>query len=269
MTARPSNIVRWLALTLALGLTALALIALACGPSAPAAQEQPLPECTAERSNPETDDCIKPTDPPTNTPKPTPTTPLEVAPAHATQGIPATPVPSLADQITDTVQNGNYDAIARVRVVSHRHVTITPTEKNFIAEWTRSQLEVTDTLRGSLPATIEVVTSTGAQNASLDVNGNYILFLRKSFVDAGSSQYPGDPTRIRLTQAELTEFGGEGFNYLGRQAWAVDGATVYRIPVGHIVSYEVAAMTDLEAARADGETMTLAALEQALRPANN
>ena len=50
VTAGPSNIVRWLALTLGLGLTALALAALACGPSAPSEQSEdptPTPEPTA------------------------------------------------------------------------------------------------------------------------------------------------------------------------------------------------------------------------------
>ncbi len=247
------------------------MIALACAPAAPTGQQQPLPLCNAERSNPETDGCIKPTEGPTSTALPTPTTPTEVAPARpAAASATPTATPSLTDQITDAAQSDDYDAIARVKAISRRHVTIKPTEKNFIPEWTRTRLEVVDTLRGALPESIEIVTPAGARNASLDVDGSYILFLRKSFVDADSSQFPGDPTRAQLTQAELTEFEGEAYIYFGRQVWAIDGATAIRVPSkGHLLAGEPAVMTDLQAAKAHGETMTLAGLEQMLRPADN
>ena len=271
---------RWLTLTLATSLAALAMAALACAPIAPAGQgasatpslvpsetEQQKPICTDETWF---TDCIKPTFPPTDTPEPTPTIPLEIYGASGEDDdLPtATPVP-LTDQVKKAVQDDDLDAIVRARVISHRRVTITPTEDNFIPHWTRSRLEITDILRGELPAAIDIVTPTFIPNAALDVNGDYILFLRKSFVDAESSQFPGDPTRTRLNQAELAEFGGEAYVYLGRQVWVVDGASVHKVPSKEHLLSEMTEVTDLAIAKANGETMMLAALERILRPGDN
>ena len=259
---------RWVALTLATGLVGLTMAAVAVASVAPQWLAQQKPICTAETWF---TDCIKPTFPPTDTPEPTPTIPTEIYDAGAEEEdeLPtATPVP-LVDQVKKAVQDDDLDAIVRVKVISHRRVTITPTETNFIPHWTRSRLEITGILRGEIPAAVEVATLTYSPNASLDVNGDYILFLRKSFVDAESSQFPGDPTRTRLNQAELAEFGGEAYIYFGHHIWAVDGASVYRVPVEHIVSYKGVVATDLAVAKANGETMTLAALERILRPGDN
>ncbi len=259
---------RWIALTLATGLVALTLAAVVVASVPPQWLAQQKPICTDETWF---TDCIKPTFPPTDTPEPTPTIPTEIYDAGADEDddLPTvTPVP-LIDQVTDMVRDGEYDAIARVRVLSHRRVTVTTlTYDFFIAEWTRSRVKVTETLRGDLPATLDIVSLTGS-NGALDISGDYILFLRKSLIGAESSQFPGDPARVRLNQSQLDEVGGEASSYLGRQVWAVDGASVYRVPVEHIVSHETAVATDLAVAKANGETMTLAALDRILRPDDN
>ena len=264
MTTDLSNavLIRLAVLALAVG-----LLALACGPASPVGQDQQKPICTAETWN---TDCIKPTDPPMDTPAPTPTTPPEIAFAERPEEVlpTATPTP-LSEQIADTIRNGDYDAIARVKVVSHRRVKVTPTYDFFITDWIRSRVKVAETLRGSLPANIDLAIPAGALNGALDIDGEYILFLHFSMIDEGRSPYTDDPTRIPLNQTQLDEFGGEAFIYLGRQAWAVDGATVYRIPVGHITSCEAVAITDHDVAKANGETMTLAALKELFRPTAN
>ena len=273
---------RWLALALATGLAALAMAALACAPIAPAGQgasatpsvvqsepEQQKPICTDETWF---TDCIKPTFPPTDTPEPTPTIPPEIYGASGEDDdLPtATPVP-LIDQVTDMVRDGEYDAIARVKVLSHRRVTVTTlTYDFFIAKWTRSRVKVTETLRGDLPATLDIASPAFSPNGALDIGGDYILFLDlPAFVDVGDAQFADDQKRIKLNRTQMEDFSGEAGDYLGLQVWVVDGTSVYRVPVEHIVSYETAVATDLAIAKANGETMTLAALERILRPGDN
>ncbi len=273
---------RWLALTLATSLAALAMAVLACAPIAPAGQgasatpslvpsepEQQKPICTDETWF---TDCIKPTFPPTDTPEPTPTIPLEIYGASGEDDDFPTPTPvPLIDQVTDMVRDGEYDAIARVKVLSHRRVTVTTlTYDFFIAEWTRSRVKVTETLRGDLPATFDIVIPAFFPNGALDIDGDYILFLDSpAFVDVGDAQFASEQKRIKLNRTQMEDFGGEAGAYLGRQVWTVDGASVYRVPVEHIVSYETTVATDLAVAKANRETMTLAALERILRPGDN
>ena len=278
----PNRLETWRWLALAVGLVALAMAALACAPIAPAGQGasaipslvplepgQQKPICTAETWF---TDCIKPTFPPTDTPEPTPTIPPEIYGASGEDDdFPtATPVP-LIDQVTDMVRDGEYDAIARVKVLSHRRVTVTTlTYDFFIAEWTRSRVKVTEMLRGDLPATFDIVIPAFFPNGALDVGGDYILFLDlPAFVDVGDAQFAGNQKRIKLNQTQMGDFGGEAGAYLGRQVWTVNGASVYRVPVEHITSYREVIATDLAIAKANGETMTLAALERILRPDDN
>ena len=244
------------------------LLAVACGPASPAVQVEPSPECTAERWDPDRYGCVKPTEPPLNTRVPTPTTPLEVSLARVEEGVPATPVPPLADRIDEAVASDRYDAIARVRVLSHDQVSIIPYEQIFVAGWIRSSLEVVETLRGELPGEAEIALPSGMPNAALDVGGYYVVFLFKGILDASVTQHEGDFRRIRLGADELTAFGGEASIYLGDLVWAVDGATVYRVPVDHLTAAAASALTDLAVAKAEGESMTLADLEAVLRPSD-
>ena len=114
---------------LLLGLIALLL---ACGPVAPAGQDATEPEtptattATIQPTEPPTPTAtlyppgyIKPTDLPTTTPFPTLPDPPTPEPTVFVQDSPGSTV---AEQVTQFAQTEEYDAIARIRVLSARDV---------------------------------------------------------------------------------------------------------------------------------------------------
>jgi hypothetical protein len=132
--------------------------------------------------------------PPPSTPRPTPTTPIEIPLPPTEVGPTPTPIPPLTERIKATLDSNRYDAIARVKVISNERVTIIPYEKIFVADWTRSTLEIVETLRGELPEEVEVASPTGAANGALDIGGYYVAFLFKGVVDASIKQFEGQQT---------------------------------------------------------------------------
>ena len=263
--------------TLLLGSAALAL---ACGPVAPAGQDATEPEtptattAAVQPTEPPTPTAtlyppgyIKPTDLPTTTPFPTLPDPPTPAPTVFVQDSPG---PTLAEQVTQFAEDeaGNYDAVARVKVVSNRQVTIPdgiqwpPMREPTFSDtnlW-RTNVNVVKTYYGTLSNQYDFVTLDSLPNAALDVGREYIVFIYENFV--GESEYPGEGGRRHYNQEQLDGIGGRGGIFLGEQLWIVDGDTAWRIPVEHIL--EGPSGSDLAAAKAGGESLLVTELEVAI-----
>ena len=95
------------------------------------------------------------------------------------------------------------------------------------------------------------------------VNGQeYVLFISKTFVRA--SEYPDAPhDKFLYNQTQLNAIGGEGGTKFALQSWIVDGERAWRIPVEHFS--EGATRSDIAAAKAGGESLSLSELENAIR----
>ena len=171
---------RYACLSLAFVLTALALVALACGPSAPAGQEDDAVEAEATptlpwlgtppteedvatlralpTSTPYPSGYVKPTDLPTFTPFPTVDWSAEDAmavPASGGVSNASTPSPLVAE-IRKFMAKGYFDAVARVRVGSHRDVPV-PERDGSQTQSRRHTLKVISTYQGALPSSLDLL----------------------------------------------------------------------------------------------------------------
>ena len=266
-----------------LGIAALLLIGLvplvACGPAAlpddvsvdlvpldpqptrdPNATEQPT-------STPYPTDYVKPTDLPTTTPFPTlppnPTSP----PRGAGTGDP-TISQKLVQFITD--ERNTFDSVVRVKVLSHRtHVVplnVTwpdPADPPYLSPeleyrtYTRTKLKTISTVQGpSLPATFELVAMSIWPNIALDLNKEYILFVRQQVGAVGD--FDGHPSKVEYNAKQLKAFGGKASHLMGQQVWIIDGTVARRVPLDHHQS-EIAG-DSLAAAKLGGESMTVTQL---------
>ena len=165
-----------------------------------------------------------------------------------------------------------YDAIARVRAVSHRNVTVPrgiewpPNESPFYGSHTfiRTSMRVIETYRGVLlPDNYEIVSFSTWENTKLDIDRDYILFVRKQYV--AKEEYPDDVTRHRFNKEQLDAFGGTGGILLGVQVWIVDENTAWRVPIEHF--RDTVPGSNWEAAKAGGENLPVAELEAAIAAA--
>ena len=175
----------------------------------------------------------------------------------------------MAEQVTRFAESERYDAVARVRVLSHREVAIPtdiewppmkePTFSNTPFE--RTSVEIIETYHGTLSSPYGLVTHCYMlENADLDIGREYVVFVHEYFV--GENEYPGEPGRSHYNQAQLDAVGGRGGVFQGRQLWIIDGDTAWRIPVEHIV--DAPPGPDLAAAKAGGESLALSKLEAAI-----
>ena len=264
-------------------LLTLAALGLACGPVAPAGQDATEPEtptattAAVQPTEPPTPTAtlyppgyIKPTDLPTTTPFPTLPDPPTPEP---TVFVPHSPGPTLAEQVTQFAEDeaGNYDAVARVRIVSSGQVTIPdgiqwpPMREPTFSDtnlW-RTRVNVVNTYYGTLSNQYDFVTLDSLSNAALDVGQEYIVFIYEYFV--GENEYQGEGGRSHYNKKQLDAMGGRGGIFLGRQLWILDGDTAWRIPVEHIV--EGPPGSDLTAAKTAGESLPVTELEVAIAAA--
>ena len=282
------------ALTTTLVLAGLTVLALACGPASPsergaAAQvETPAPTeaptpTIQPTATPYPPGYVKPTDLPTWTPFPTlPPNPtlehrLELA-AKGDSGADApksTPTPTLAEQVTQYARENAdyYDAIARVRSLSHRSVTVPediewpplydPTFIGLLSD--RTGIQTVELYHGELPDNYELASWSFRSNLKLDIGQEYILFILKVFVAEGEYTDDGINVRYIFNEEQLEAAGGKGGAYYADQAWIVDGEEVWRVPGDHLVSST--SESDLAMAKADGDSLPLSELKAAIAAA--
>ena len=203
---------------------------------------------------------IKPTDLPTYTPFPT----LPPDPTYPTY-TPTPPGPSLTEQVAEFVRDeaGNYDAVAKVKVLSKNEITVPKTNwpKNQDPHWgehtwLRTKLELVNVFHGEMPDDVEIATPSIWPNTALEANQEYILFLHQTFV--GVNDFPGDHTRFHFNEKQLRAFGGPGAIYFGAQSWIIDGDLARRVPVEHL--QEMTASSGLAAAQRGGGALSVRGL---------
>jgi hypothetical protein len=170
--------------------------------------------------------------------------------------------PSLTEQVTEFVERetGNFDAVAKIRVLSRKELTVPKTKwpKNQDPHWgdhtwLRSRIELLETVHGEAPQNFEIAVASLWPNAALEVNREYIVFLHHQYVTP--RDFPGDPTRFHFKKKQMKAFGGPAYIFFGEQTWLVDGEQARRIPVEHL--QERTKSSDLAAARAGGQSLDL------------
>ena len=233
---------------------------------------------------------VKPTDPPHSPPR----TDAEIRatlgasiateeaqwPSRASAETPTpqpTPTPApLTTQVTQFARNGGYDIVARVRAgASHKvlvpHDIWTATTVPLAANWdglVRTSIANVTAYHGTLTSDYKLTSPPHLPNVPLDIGAEYIIFIKTSFAKAAddgvcSNQRPVASTALCYNQTQLNAVGGVGGWYDGRQAWIIDGALARRIPGSHFLSRQP--VSDLSAARAGGDSLTLSDLEAAIR----
>ena len=195
----------------------------------------------------------------TPTPEPTPT---------------PTPLP-LTEQVTQFAREmqGRYSVVARVKAEASRNVSIpdnlawphntTPWGEDSV---TRTPVTVVTTYYGVMPDSYELVTPPSAPNAAPEAGQEYVFFIRNFFVSENSAEcsgarVPGGP--ICYNKAQIDAMGGPGGFQFGAQFWILDGEQAWRIPREHLIIGP--AGSDLSAAKAGGDTLSLSDLEAAIR----
>ena len=186
-----------------------------------------------------------------------------------------TPVP-LTTQVTQFARNGGYDIVARVRAGASHKVSVphdiwTAATVPLAANWdglVRTSITKVTAYRGALASDYKLISPPHLPNVPLDIGAEYIIFIKTSFAKAAddgvcSSQRPVASTALCYNQAQLNAVGGVGGWYDGRQTWIIDGALARRIPRPHFLSRQP--ISDLSAARAGGDSLTLSDLEAAIR----
>ena len=280
-------------------------IALACGPAAsPAATNQASPTtptatiwwlgdtpspselATLEAMpthTPYPPGYVKPTDPPYSPPRTDAEIRATLGASIATEeaqwpslAYAETPAPQptpthvpLTTQVTQFVRNGDYDAVAHVRVGASRNVTLPanfewPANTKPWDELTRTTITVITSYYGALPAAYELITPQWLGWAKPKAGREYLLFIIKSFKH--SNECTGDPIPGRrcFNQTQLDAMGGPGGFYIGEQAWVIEGSQAWQIPDDNPLP--LPANYDLiENAKSVGRNLSLSDLEAAIR----
>ena len=93
-------------------------------------------------------------------------------------------------------------------------------------------------------------------NIALDLNKEYILFLRQQFGAIGD--FDDHPSKVEYNATQLKAFGGKASHLMGHQVWIIDGTVARWVPLDHHQS-EIAG-DSLVAAREEGESMSVTQL---------
>ena len=228
---------------------------------------------------------VKPTDPPYSPPR----TDAEIRatlgasiateeaqwPSRASAETPTpqpTPTPApLTTQVTRFARNGDYDAVAHVRVGSSRNVTLPanfewPANTKPWDELTRTTITAITSYYGTLPAAYELITPQWLGWAKPNGGSEYVFFIIKSFKH--SDECTGDPIPGRrcFNQTQLDAMGGAGGFYIGEQAWVIEGNQAWRIPDENPLPLPLPANFELiENAKSVGRNLSLSDLEAAIR----
>ena len=238
-------------------------------------QEDPEEEntpTTAPTKTPYPTDFVKPTELPTPTPIIFPT---DAPPSRSSEK--TGDASTLASEVTRfTDQRAHYAvaAISHVRVVSHRTVepdldedwpNDTPPYEYLGDEpmaWKRTVIEAVETLHGTIPDNYELMTLEPSKNQWLEQGKEYILFIREGTVL--DSELTGDANgRYVFNEDQLEAFGGHAGLALHPQLWIIDGDTAWRLPGDHL--WNLTKSSDLAAARAGGENLSVVAMKAAIR----
>lgn len=182
------------------------------------------------------------------------------------RGTATTPEAQLFEEVREFMAKGNFDAVARVRVGSHRDVMVPDPAQNRSQVLSRRQtLKVISIYQGTLPSSLDIITAPADRvNLHVDENREYIMFLYKIYVLERT--YPGDRLRREYTKLELDAFGGEAFFYDPTELWVIDGQAANRVPAGRLTGSKPI-VSHLEAARNGGQRLPLATIESELRSA--
>ncbi len=281
LSARTTGL-RIVVFALVAALLAGVMALLACAPAAPAGQSEapeaiptipylgtpPTEEEQATwrarpRPTPYPPGYVKPTDPPTFTP--VPTFPREWETDAATPQLSSASSKSaqtaLVSELREFIAKGNFDAVARVRVASHRDVMV-PDGSGGTILCRRQTLGVISTYQGNLPSDLDIITAPSDRtNLHLDANSEYIMFLHKWYILKGT--YPPDGYRHEYTKSELDAFGGEAFVYNHLPLWVIDANIAHRVPSAKVSGLEPIG-SHLGAARHGSQHLPLPALEHAI-----
>ena len=217
----------------------------ACAPAAPPGQAEPtVPICDASNWKTEAEGgCIRPTrifstpqGPPEHilrTIEAIERNPRAAPPRSPTRA--PTLTPTTQERVNEAIQRHPFDAIVRTRATSKRVVNISPlTEDLLIRTLTRTSLEVIEQYQGQVPEHTAILMLKELPDNSLDVGGEYVMFLRKTFYHENNPEYQGQPERLGLDQRRLDQVGGEAYMYLEPYLWAIDGTTAYHVPFKHL-----------------------------------
>ncbi len=277
---------------------------LACGPAAPSGRgeaPEPIPtipylgtppteeeEATwraRPKPTPYPPGYVKPTDPPTFTPFPTfprewetddPTPELSSGGASV-QTANVVSEAQLLEEVRDFIDNYEHDAAARVKVLSSRDLHITEdvldgttleSQAELFTGWTRDTVETVETYSGSLPAQFDIAISQIVQPTfNLDVGGEYVVFVTEKYVL--EKDYPAaDKRRVRLNQANLNSFGGEGHYLHWQSVWMIDGTNAWQVPTEHFLHDRQSTESHWNVARQSGRRLALSKLKAEItRPA--
>ena len=221
---------------------------------------------------------------PTNTPRPTliPDSPAAFAEAATLRAARATtesePGPPLDAQVTEYTReykDRRYEAIVRAVVDSHRVVEPNleidwPDEpynppymewnEGEYLPWLRTKLDIKKTYYGNLPQGYELLAPEFAVNQALEVDKEYIIYIGRLHVS--DTEFP-DRTDVRhYNEEQLNALGGPGGHALMGRTWIIEGGTAWRITRDYVLSDD--ARTGLVAAKDNGESLSVAALEAAI-----
>ena len=194
-----------------------------------------------------------------------------------------TPEPPLTAQVTqqasDFSQGYPGGAIVRAEITAHRvvepNLDITWPEGLFsppyftklenedeYAAWRRSKLKINESYYNTLPQGYEIIAPEFAPNQALEVGKEYILYVVRTHL--AEDELP-DVKRIhRYNEEQLATLGGSGGLAWLDTNWVIDGDTAWRITEDYMFTGLTFAPV-LGAAKANGESLSLADLEAAIR----
>ena len=174
------------------------------------------------------------------------------------------------DSVAKHVAIGEYDAIARVRVLSSRDVMVAehgtdPSSK--LEKARRFTVAVVTTYRGTLPAQFDIVSFEAFSTDDLDAGREYILGVYRLLIP--ESEYTAsEPWRAAFSPEALAAAGGEAYSYNVRMAWIIDGQTARRVPPKYFHGGMPGYGSHLEAARISWAfALPLPTIEDALKRA--
>ena len=222
--------------------------------------------------------------PPTNTPRPTlipdlPAVATEAAMLRAEKAV-GQSEPALDEQVatfTRESRDNRYEAIVRAVVESHRTVEpvvdiewpetpatmpyfVDPSGEDAYFSDLRTKLDIKKTYYGNLPQGYELLAPEFALNQGLEKGKEYIIYIAR--VHASAMEFPDREDLFRLNEEQLNALGGAGGIALLGRTWIIDGDTAWRITRDYVLSDDP--RTGLEAAKANGDSLSVTALESAI-----
>ena len=224
---------------------------------------------------------------PTSTPRPTliPDSPAAFAEAERLRanrygGAAGQSEPALDAQVTEYTREhlGNrYEAIVRATVESHRVVEpnleidwpdapqnppyyVDPRNDEEYLSWRRTRLNIKKTYHGNLPQGYELLAPEFAVNQALEEGKEYVIYIGRLHVP--DTEFPDRTDVLHYNEEQLNALGGAGGHALLGRTWIIDGDTAWRITREYVLSDD--ARTGLAAAKANGESLSVTALESAI-----